>query len=397
VLEQMVLFDYDAAEIRDDARRTLDAKLPILRGDPTIRLRIDGHADERGSTEYNLALGNRRAAAVAGYLSGFGLDASRFSPVSYSEERPLASGANEAAWASEPARRVRDPRGRAAVRRLPLRIGLLQPSLAVPALRCLDRLRIARARRPRVPEVAHRGTGRGGPRHGALPADPLAVVLGYVIAGLIVGPHLPTPLVADTGIVQTLSELGVILLMFSLGLEFSLGTLAAVGPKAAVTAVIQSGIMAWLGFSTGQMLGWTTLESGFLGGAIAISSTTIIAGVARPKSVGIRPPLHPLGLRCTSSRWRCYDSSSPLSERRIDTLGTSTDFGHTTLRSPPPLKSRTSQPDHLMEGGINESSRSTWRAQRRSSRDSPSGRPASTSRCGKQTAGSSCTGTRSST
>lgn len=105
------------------------------------------------------------------------------------------------------------------------------------------------------------------------------VVLGYLIAGLIVGPHVPIPLVADAGIVQTLSELGVILLMFSLGLEFSLRKLVQVGPTAGLTAVLQSSIMVWLGFVTGRLLGWTTLESLFAGAVIAISSTTIIAKV----------------------------------------------------------------------------------------------------------------------
>src|SRR5919109_1933639 len=72
------------------------------------------------------------------------------------------------------------------------------------------------------------------------------VVLGYLIAGLIVGPHVPIPLVADSEVVQTLSELGVILLMFSLGLEFSLRKLVQVGPTAGLTAVLQSSIMLWL-------------------------------------------------------------------------------------------------------------------------------------------------------
>ena len=103
------------------------------------------------------------------------------------------------------------------------------------------------------------------------------VVLGYLLAGLIVGPHVPIPLVADLGIVQTLSELGVILLMFALGLEFSLGKLVEVGPVAGVTALVQCSIMLWLGFVTGRLLGWTTLESVFAGAVIAISSTTIIA------------------------------------------------------------------------------------------------------------------------
>lgn len=103
------------------------------------------------------------------------------------------------------------------------------------------------------------------------------VVLGYIIAGLIVGPHVPIPLVADSAIVQTLSELGVILLMFSLGLEFSIRKLVQVGPTAGLTAVLQSSIMVWLGFIVGQLFGWTALESLFAGAVIAISSTTIIA------------------------------------------------------------------------------------------------------------------------
>src|SRR5213592_4808358 len=103
------------------------------------------------------------------------------------------------------------------------------------------------------------------------------VVLGYIIAGLIVGPHVPIPLVADSAVVRTLSELGVILLMFSLGLEFSIRKLVQVGPTAGLTAVLQSSIMVWLGYVVGQLFGWTTLESLFTGAVIAISSTTIIA------------------------------------------------------------------------------------------------------------------------
>lgn len=78
------------------------------------------------------------------------------------------------------------------------------------------------------------------------------VVLGDILAGFIVGPNVPIPLVADREIVQTLSELGVILLMFSLGLEFSLGKLVKVGPTAGLTALLQSSLMIWLGFVTGQ-------------------------------------------------------------------------------------------------------------------------------------------------
>lgn len=103
------------------------------------------------------------------------------------------------------------------------------------------------------------------------------VVLGYILAGLIVGPHLPVPLVADRAIVMTLSELGVVLLMFALGLEFSLRRLVQVGPTAGITAVIQSSIMVWLGFVAGRAFGWTVLESVFAGAIVAMSSTTIIA------------------------------------------------------------------------------------------------------------------------
>src|SRR5512147_1419324 len=103
------------------------------------------------------------------------------------------------------------------------------------------------------------------------------VVLGYILAGLIVGPYVPIPLVANREIVQTLSELGVILLMFALGLEFSIRSLLRVGPTAGTTAVVQSSIMVWLGFVAGRAFGWTVLESVFAGAIVAMSSTTIIA------------------------------------------------------------------------------------------------------------------------
>jgi CPA2 family monovalent cation:H+ antiporter-2 len=103
------------------------------------------------------------------------------------------------------------------------------------------------------------------------------VVLGYILAGLILGPSVPIPLFADRQVVQTLSELGVILLMFSLGLEFTVGQLFKLGPTAGITALLQSSLMVWLGFVTGTLFGWTTLESLFAGAIIAISSTTIIA------------------------------------------------------------------------------------------------------------------------
>ncbi len=103
------------------------------------------------------------------------------------------------------------------------------------------------------------------------------VILGYILAGLLVGPHVPFPLIADRAIVQTLSELGVILLMFSLGLEFSLRKLVQVGPTAGLAAIFESSIMVWLGFMVGQAFGWTTRESIFGGAMVAISSTMVIA------------------------------------------------------------------------------------------------------------------------
>src|SRR5690606_19238720 len=78
ILQEMIHYDYDRSEIRADAQAVLQRKLGVLRANPGVTLRIEGHADERGSVEYNLALGLRRANAAKDYLVGFGLDASRF-------------------------------------------------------------------------------------------------------------------------------------------------------------------------------------------------------------------------------------------------------------------------------------------------------------------------------
>jgi monovalent cation:H+ antiporter-2, CPA2 family len=102
------------------------------------------------------------------------------------------------------------------------------------------------------------------------------VILGYLLAGLIVGPHLPVPLFASGATAHQFSEIGVILLMFALGLEFSLRKLLKLGPTAGLVAVIQCSLMIWLGYVTGRLLGWSPLESLFTGALIAISSTTII-------------------------------------------------------------------------------------------------------------------------
>ncbi len=111
------------------------------------------------------------------------------------------------------------------------------------------------------------------------------VILGYILAGLIVGPHVPIPLVADSDIVHTLSEIGVILVMFSLGLEFSFRKLGEVGPTAALTALVETSLMMWLGYNVAQIFGWTTLESLFTGAILAISSTTIVAKAFQEQKV----------------------------------------------------------------------------------------------------------------
>ena len=97
-LAQPIYFGYDRAELTPEAMRTLDAKIALLREDPSLRLSISGHADERGSDEYNLALGMRRATAAKRYLAMAGLDDGRFETVSYGEERPADMGHDEAAW-----------------------------------------------------------------------------------------------------------------------------------------------------------------------------------------------------------------------------------------------------------------------------------------------------------
>jgi CPA2 family monovalent cation:H+ antiporter-2 len=103
------------------------------------------------------------------------------------------------------------------------------------------------------------------------------VVVGYLIAGMIVGPNLPIPLFADPERIHTLSELGVILLMFALGLEFSVRKLIRLGPTSGFITALQVGIMIWLGYMCGRALGWTPLESVFTGAILSISSTTIVA------------------------------------------------------------------------------------------------------------------------
>ncbi len=98
ILDAPVLFEYDASEMTDAARSILDAKLPVLRTNIALRIRISGHTDSRGSDEYNLALGLRRAASTRKYLSDRGIVAGRIDIVSFGEERPASSGEDDGAF-----------------------------------------------------------------------------------------------------------------------------------------------------------------------------------------------------------------------------------------------------------------------------------------------------------
>lgn len=96
---QDIYFDFDKYDLRTDARTTLDRKASFLNQNSSVRVQIEGHTDERGTNEYNLALGERRANAAKQYLTTAGISAGRLSTISYGEERPLDPGHNEAAWA----------------------------------------------------------------------------------------------------------------------------------------------------------------------------------------------------------------------------------------------------------------------------------------------------------
>lgn len=98
-LTAVVHFEYDQSDLRAEDRAILDAKVPILQANTGVMIRIGGHTDERGSDEYNLALGQRRAAMVKRYLVDHGIADSRLETISYGEERPVAQGNDEAAFA----------------------------------------------------------------------------------------------------------------------------------------------------------------------------------------------------------------------------------------------------------------------------------------------------------
>jgi peptidoglycan-associated lipoprotein len=93
-----IYFGFDSADLAEKAQETLDRQAAFLNVNPTLVVIVEGHADERGTREYNLALGDRRATAVRDYLLAKGLNSARIRTVSYGKERPAVSGSNEDSW-----------------------------------------------------------------------------------------------------------------------------------------------------------------------------------------------------------------------------------------------------------------------------------------------------------
>jgi peptidoglycan-associated lipoprotein len=94
-----VFFGYDKSDLTPEARTTIEKQAQWLKTYPHINVSIEGHCDERGTREYNLALGERRAASVKNYLVALGIEASRLQTISYGKERPAVTGSDETAWA----------------------------------------------------------------------------------------------------------------------------------------------------------------------------------------------------------------------------------------------------------------------------------------------------------
>lgn len=97
-LPSLVYFDFDSDEIKPQAAAILDEQAQFLTTNQTARVLVAGHTDERGSREYNMSLGERRAVAVRNYLLGKGINQASVEIISFGEERPIASGSNEEAW-----------------------------------------------------------------------------------------------------------------------------------------------------------------------------------------------------------------------------------------------------------------------------------------------------------
>lgn len=98
VILETVYFEYDSDAIRADAQAMLEKKVPLLNANPAVKLQIAGHCDNRGTDEYNLALGRRRAEQVKRFLTDRGIDASRIETISFGAERPAVQGETEDAW-----------------------------------------------------------------------------------------------------------------------------------------------------------------------------------------------------------------------------------------------------------------------------------------------------------
>jgi peptidoglycan-associated lipoprotein len=95
---QDIFFDFDKSEIRPDSREKLDKAAAWMKAHPETEFLLEGHCDERGTREYNLALGDRRANATRDYLASLGVDASKLKTISYGKERPFVEGHDESAW-----------------------------------------------------------------------------------------------------------------------------------------------------------------------------------------------------------------------------------------------------------------------------------------------------------
>ncbi|NML14711.1 peptidoglycan-associated lipoprotein Pal [Azohydromonas caseinilytica] len=107
-LGRTVYFDFDSFVVKDEYRPVVEGQARRLNGDKSRRVSIEGHTDERGGREYNLALGQKRAEAVARSMTLLGVNANQIEPVSFGEERPAVQGSDEAAWAKNRRAEIKD-------------------------------------------------------------------------------------------------------------------------------------------------------------------------------------------------------------------------------------------------------------------------------------------------
>lgn len=121
-------------------------------------------------------------------------------------------------------------------------------------------------------------------------------VLGYLFAGLLVGPYIPLPVFADHERIEAMAEFGVVLVMFAVGLEFRVAKLKEVLPTSGLTALLQVAFLFWCGMSLGRALGWSTVEGIFLGASICISSTMVVSRVFAERPVGVDVRSNVLGI-----------------------------------------------------------------------------------------------------